>query len=50
MKADVLNIKGEVVGNVELDNNIFGIEPNEPVVHQFVRSVFSESTTRDTIR
>ena len=36
MKADVLNIKGEVVGNVELDNNIFGIEPNEPVVHQFV--------------
>ena len=36
MKADVLNIKGEVVGNVDLSKEIFGIEPNEPVVHQVV--------------
>lgn len=36
MKADVLNIKGEVVKSVELDDSIFGIEPNEPVVHQVV--------------
>ena len=36
MKADVLNIKGEVVKSVELKDDIFGIEPNEPVVHQVV--------------
>lgn len=38
MKADLLNIKGEVVGSVELDSNIFGIEPNMPVVHQYVKA------------
>ena len=36
MKADVLNTKGEVVDSVELQDAIFGIEPNEPVVHQVV--------------
>lgn len=36
MKADVLNIKGEVVNSVELKDDIFAIEPNEPVVHQVV--------------
>lgn len=36
MKADVLNINGEVVNSVELKDDIFGIEPNEPVVHQIV--------------
>jgi large subunit ribosomal protein L4 len=36
MKADVLNMKGEVVDSVELDDGIFGIEPNEYVVHQAV--------------
>mgnify|MGYP005762158151 CR=1 FL=1 len=36
MKADVLNINGEVVGSTELSDAIFGIEPNEPVVHQVV--------------
>lgn len=38
MKADLLNIKGEVVGSVELDSDIFGIEPNMPVVHQYVKA------------
>lgn len=38
MKADVLNIKGEVVGSVNLKNDIFKIEPNEPVVHQYVKA------------
>jgi len=36
MKADVLNMQGEVVGDVELSDEIFAIEPNEPVVHQAV--------------
>ena len=38
MKADLYNVKGEVVGNVELNNDIFGIEPNMPVVHQYVKA------------
>lgn len=36
MKADVYNIKGEVVDAAELSEDIFGIEPNEAVVHQVV--------------
>jgi len=35
-KMDVLDIQGKVVGDVELSEAIFGIEPNEPVVHQVV--------------
>lgn len=38
MKADVLNVKGEVVGSVNLSNDIFEIEPNMPVVHQYVKA------------
>ena len=36
MKIDLLNIKGEVVGNADLSKEIFGITPNESVVHQAV--------------
>ncbi|MBE6038356.1 MAG: 50S ribosomal protein L4 [Anaerofustis stercorihominis] len=36
MKADVLNKAGEIVGSVELDENIFAIEPKPYVVHQAV--------------
>jgi hypothetical protein len=36
MKADVYNIKGEVVDAAELKEEIFGIEPNEAVVHQVI--------------
>lgn len=36
MNFDVVNIKGEVVDSVELKDEIFAIEPNEPVVHQVV--------------
>ena len=35
-KVDVLNIKGEKVEEITLNDEIFGIEPNEPVVHQVV--------------
>ncbi|MCR2033214.1 50S ribosomal protein L4 [Anaerofustis stercorihominis] len=38
MKADVLNVKGEVVESVSLNNDIFKIEPNMPVVHQYVKA------------
>lgn len=35
-KIDVLDVKGNVVGDVELSEGIFGIEPNEYVVHEVV--------------
>lgn len=35
-KIDILDIKGNVVGNTELSERVFGIEPNEPVVHQVI--------------
>lgn len=35
-KMDIIDIKGKVVGDVELSERVFGIEPNEPVVHQVV--------------
>ena len=35
---NVLNMAGEVVGTVELSDGIFGIEPNEAVVHEVVKN------------
>ena len=35
---NVLNMTGEVVGTVELSDGIFGIEPNESVVHDVVKN------------
>ena len=32
-KIDVYNIEGKKVSNIELNENIFGIEPNEKIVH-----------------
>ena len=32
-KIDVYNMEGKKVSNVELNDNVFGIEPNEAVVH-----------------
>lgn len=34
--VDVRNIKGEVVGSFDLDDRVFGVEPNRAVVHQAV--------------
>jgi len=34
--VDVVNIKGEVVGSFDLDDRVFGVEPNRAVVHQAV--------------
>ena len=35
-KVDVYDIKGKKVSDVELNENVFGIEPNENVVHSVV--------------
>ena len=36
MKADMYNKDGQIVGSVDLSDEIFGITPNEAVVHQSV--------------
>lgn len=37
-KVQVLNMQGEVVGDIELSESIFGIQPNIPVLHSAVVS------------
>lgn len=37
-KADLLNVAGERVGEIELKDEIFGIEPNVTVLHQVVKA------------
>ena len=32
-KIDVYNIEGKKVSNIELADSVFGIEPNEKIVH-----------------
>lgn len=34
---NVYNLKGEVTGQIELSDAVFGIEPNEAVLHQVVK-------------
>jgi large subunit ribosomal protein L4 len=34
MQCDVINTKGEVVGQADLDETVWGIEPNMSVMHQ----------------
>ncbi len=36
MLVPVYNIEGEQVGEVELNDAVFGIEPNVPVMHQYL--------------
>ncbi|MEW5796832.1 MAG: 50S ribosomal protein L4 [Candidatus Zixiibacteriota bacterium] len=57
MTVKVLNQEGVAVGEVELNPDIFGIEPNEAVVHQYVtnflarqRQGTSSSKTRHEVR
>ncbi len=40
-KLDVLNVSGQTVGEAELSENIFGIEPNVPVMHAVVKSILA---------
>ncbi len=34
MRVPILNVAGETVGEIELNETVFGIEPNVPVMHQ----------------
>lgn len=36
-KVDIYNLEGAVTGEVELSDAIFGIEPNEAVLHQVIK-------------
>jgi large subunit ribosomal protein L4 len=38
VKVDVLKVTGGKAGSVELDDHVFGIEPNVPVMHQVVNA------------
>ena len=37
-KANVYNMAGQQVGEVELSEGVFGVEPNEPAVHDVVKN------------
>jgi len=37
-KANVYNMAGQLVGEIELSDAIFGVEPNEAVVHEVVKN------------
>ena len=36
MQSDVLDLRGKVLRKIDLDDRVFGIEPNQAVVHQAV--------------
>lgn len=36
-KVDIYNLEGAVTGQIELSDAIFGIEPNEAVLHQVIK-------------
>jgi large subunit ribosomal protein L4 len=55
--VDVKNIKGEVVGSFDLDDRVWGVEPNQAVVHQAVvaqlanqRKGTADTKTRGEVR
>ena len=57
MQVDIHNLKGEVVGSADLDETVWGIEPNIPVMHQaLVRQLANarigtaETKTRGMVR
>src|SRR5918995_5109214 len=57
MNVDVLDTQGKVVGSAELDETVWGIEPNIPVMHQaLVRQLANarlgthETKTRGEVR
>ena len=37
-KANVFNMAGQQVGEIELSEAVFGIEPNQVVVHEVVKN------------
>ena len=45
-KATVVNMSGTKVGEVELSEAVFGIEPNQTVVHEVVKNHLARSEER----
>lgn len=37
-KLDVINVSGQKVSEIELNDSVFGIEPNIPVMHEVVKN------------
>lgn len=37
-KTNLYNMQGEIIGDIELDDAIFSIEPNQDVVHRIVKN------------
>lgn len=37
-KVDIINVSGQVVGELELNEHIFGVEVNEAVLHEVVKN------------
>ena len=42
-KANVFNMAGEKIGEIELSEAIFGIQPNESVLHDSVKNHLANS-------
>ena len=38
-KANVFNMAGQQVGEIELSEAVFGVEPNQAVVHEVVKNL-----------
>ena len=38
LKVSIKNIKGQNVGEVELSESVFGVEPNAAVLHAYVKA------------
>ena len=39
LKTNVYNMSGKLVGEIELPEAVFGIEPNEAAVHDAVKNL-----------
>ena len=48
-KVDVYNLDGAVIGQIELSDAVFGIEPNQSVMHQVVKKPIGKSPSRHRI-
>ena len=45
-KVDVLDIKGKKVSDIELSDKVFGIEPNETIVHSVLINYLANQRQR----
>lgn len=45
-KANVFNMAGQQVGEIELSEAVFGVEPNQAVVHEVVKNHLANLAVR----